>query len=70
MTSEREKFTWEVKLQPATGETITEKVQAYWSPTYDGIKDAVAHAARMSAWLRNKKKIDFAVIGDPVLVTD
>ncbi len=70
MTSDREKFTWEVTLQPPSGETFVEKVQAYWSPTYEGIKDAVAHAARMNAWFRNKKKIDFQVIGEPKLVTD
>lgn len=70
MPTERKKFTWEVKLQASNdGSTITEKVEAYWSPKYEGIKEAVAHAARMKAWFRNKKKIDFKAIDEPKLVT-
>lgn len=70
MIPDREKFTWEVTLQPPTGETIVEKVSNYWSPSYEGIKEAIGHAARCAAWLRNKKKLDFQVIGEPKLVSD
>lgn len=67
---ERTPFKWEVELQSPDGKTIIEKVEAHWSPTFEGIKDAIAHAARMKAWIRNKRKIDFKVLGEPKLVTE
>ena len=46
MTIERRPFEWEVDLQSsAEGKTITEKVFAYWSTTFDGIKESIALAA-------------------------
>lgn len=70
MTYERKKFKWKVTLQSPDGQTIDEPVEAYWSPKYEGIKEAVALAARTKAWFRNKKKVEFKVLGEPKLVTD
>jgi hypothetical protein len=67
-TSDRKPFEWEVKLQSPDGKEITEKVLAFWSPSYDGVKESIALAARLKAWIRNKKKIEFQVLGDPVLI--
>lgn len=69
MLSERTKSEWEVKLQSPDGKTYTEKVSSFWSPVYENISQSIGHAARCKAWLRNKKKVEFQVIGDPVLIT-
>jgi hypothetical protein len=61
---------WEVKLQSPDGATITEKVEAFWAPTFEGVKEAVATAARCKAWLRNKKKVQFVAVSEPTLVSD
>ena len=69
MTIERRPFEWEVDLQSsADGKTITEKVFAYWSPTFDGIKDSIALAARCKATIRNKGKVQFQAVGEPKLI--
>lgn len=68
MTFKRRPFVWEVKLQAKDGKEYVEKVQAYWSPTFDGVKESIALAARLKAWIRNKRKIEFAVIGEPTLL--
>lgn len=68
MTSERQPFIWEVKLQSQDGQEITEKVSAFWSPAYEGVKESIALAARCKAWLRNKKKVTFQVLGEPKLL--
>lgn len=66
---ERTKFKWTVKLQSPDGQTIDEPVETHWSPSYEGVKESVAMAARMSAWIRNKKKVEFRAIGEPELVS-
>lgn len=68
MTNERTPSDWEVQLQSPDGKVMTEKVSAYWSPDYDGVKESVAIAGRCKAWLRNKKKIDFQIIGEAKLI--
>lgn len=68
MTSERRPFVWEVRLQAQDGKDYTEKVQSFWSPTYEGVKESIALAARLKAWIRNKKKVEFQVLSDPVLL--
>jgi len=68
MTLNRQAFQWEVQLQSPDGKEITEKVEAYWSPDYDGVKESIALAARCKAWLRNKKKVTFEVLGEPKLI--
>lgn len=69
MSTERQPFVWEVDLQSsADGKTITEKVQAFWSPTSDGIKESIALAARCKATIRNKGKLQFQAIGEPKLL--
>lgn len=69
MTSERKPFEWEVTLQQGSdGQTITEKVLAFWSPTYDGIKESIALAARCKATIRNKGKVQFQAVGEPKLI--
>lgn len=68
MTSDRKPFEWEVQLQSQDGKQITEKVRAFWSPEYDGVKESIALAARCKAWLRNKKKVTFQVLGEPKLI--
>lgn len=60
---------WEVKLQSPDGKEITEKVESYWDPEFEGVKESIAFAARCKAWIRNKKKIEFQVLGEPKLVT-
>lgn len=67
-TSDRKPFEWEVKLQSPDGKEITEKVLAFWSPTYEGVKESIALIARLKAWIRNKKKIEFQVLGEPKLL--
>lgn len=69
MTLDRTPKVWEVTLQKPDGSTMIEKVETYWSSTFEGVKDSVAHAARAAAWLRNKKKLQFQVVGEPKLVT-
>lgn len=68
MTFKRQPFEWEVTLQSKDGKEITEKVQAHWSPTFDGVKESIALAARLKAWIRNKKNVEFAVLGEPKLL--
>ena len=68
MTLDRKPFQWEVKLQAQDGKELTEKVEAYWSPEFEGVKESVALAARCKAWLRNKKKVTFQVLGEPKLL--
>lgn len=68
MISDRKPFEWSVKLQSQDGKELTEKVTAFWSPAYEGIKESIALAARCKAWLRNKKKVNFQVIGEPELI--
>lgn len=59
---------WEVKLQASNGETTVEKVHSFWSPVFDGVKESIALAARLQAWIRNKKKVEFQAIAEPVLL--
>jgi len=68
MAFERKPHIWEVELQTPEGKTTTEKVSAYWSPTFDGIKESVANAARCAATIRNKGKVQFQVIKEPTLI--
>lgn len=68
MTSERKPFVWEVDLQSQDGQTITEKVHAFWSPVFDGVKESIALAARCKATIRNKGKVQFQAIGEPKLL--
>lgn len=66
---ERKPFIWEVELQGGNdGKTIKEKVQAFWSPTYDGVKESIALAARCKATIRNKGKVQFQALGEPKLL--
>jgi hypothetical protein len=67
-TSDRKPFEWEVTLQKPDGDTMIEKVTAFWSPTYEGVKESIALAARLKAWIRNKKKVEFQVLGEPKLL--
>lgn len=64
----RTKFKWKVKLQSPTGQTSDELVEAYWSPSFEGVKERVVLAARCQAWLRSKKKVTYQVLGEPELV--
>lgn len=68
MTNERKPHVWEVKLQADDGKTYTEKVSAFWSPLFDGVKESIALAARCQATLRNKGKVQFQVLGEPKLL--
>lgn len=69
MAFERKPFIWEVKLQASNGETVTEKVSAFWSPVFDGVKESIALAARCKATIRNKKEgLQFQAIGEPTLL--
>lgn len=68
MTKDRKPFEWEVQLQSQDGKLITEKVSAFWSPDFEGIKADIGVAARCKAWLRNKKKVTFQVVGEPKLI--
>lgn len=68
MTSDRKPFEWEVPLQAKDGKTYMEKVSAFWSPDFDGVKDSIAIAARCKAWIRNKKNVEFQIIGEPKLL--
>lgn len=69
MTSERKPYVWEVQLQASNGETVTEKVSAFWSPVFDGVKESIALAARCKATIRNKKEgLQFQALGEPKLL--
>lgn len=68
MTNERKPHVWEVKLQAKDGETYTEKVSAFWSPVFEGVKESIALAARCQATIRNKGKVQFQVLGEPTLL--
>lgn len=68
MAFERKPFIWEVELQTTDGQTRTEKVQAYWSPAYEGVKSSIELAARCAATIRNKGKVQFQVIGEAKLL--
>lgn len=69
MNSDRKPFVWEVKLQAAgDGETIVEKVSAFWSPVHEGVKESIALAARCKATIRNKGKVQFQALGEPKLL--
>lgn len=68
MAFERKPFIWEVKLQAADGKEYLEKVSAFWSPLYEGVKDSIALAARCQATIRNKGKVQFQALGEPKLL--
>lgn len=68
MTSDRKPFVWEVKLQAEDGKQYVEKVHAFWSPVFEGVKESVALAARCQATIRNKGKVQFQALGDPALL--
>lgn len=68
MAFERKPFVWEVELQASNGETVTEKVQAFWSPLFDGVKESIALAARCKATVRNKGKLQFQALSEPKLL--
>lgn len=68
MAFERTPREWSVKLQGNDGSTVTETVKAFWSPTFEGVKESIAVAARCKAWLRSKKKIAYQAVGEPELV--
>lgn len=59
---ERTPNVWEVTLQAPDGQTTVEKVQTYWSATFESIKTDVGNAARAAAKIRNKGKIEFQVL--------
>ena len=68
MAFERKPFVWEVELQSQDGQTIKEKVQAFWSPVFDGVKESIALAASCKATLRQKGNVQFQVLGEPKLL--
>jgi hypothetical protein len=68
MAFERKPHVWEVTLQADDGKTYTEKVSAFWSPVFEGVKESIALAARCAATIRNKGKVQFQVIGEPKLL--
>ncbi len=68
MTRERKPHIWEVTLHTQDGKEHTEKVTAFWSPLYDGVKESVALAARCKATIRNKGKVQFQALGEPKLL--
>jgi len=69
MSSERKPFIWEVQLQASNGETLTEKVQAFWSPLFDSVKESIALAARCKATIRNNKDgLQFQALAEPKLL--
>ena len=68
MTSDRRPFIWEVKVQSPDAKEYTEKVSAFWSPSFEGVKEAIALAARCKATIRNKGKVQFQALGEPTLL--
>lgn len=68
MTLDRQPFVWEVELQAKDGQTTKEKVQAFWSPVFEGVKESIALAARCQATIRNKGKVQFQALGEPKLL--
>ena len=68
MNSDRKPFVWEVKIQSQEGKEYTEKVSAFWSPVFEGVKESIALAARCQATLRNKGKVQFQALGEPKLL--
>lgn len=64
---ERKPFIWEVQLMGPDKKARTEKVQAYWSPSFPGIKESIAVAARCAAVIRNKGG-DFGIMSEPTLL--
>lgn len=63
-------FEWEVTcVAEGTGQTVTEKVRAHWSPDFDGIKETIKEVAAVQAWWKTDKRVNFApieVVGGPV----
>lgn len=68
-------FQWEVPMQSSSGEAITERVAAFWSPSFDLTKESVEEAAASQCRMRAYKKggaaakVAYAVVGDAQLVT-
>lgn len=59
MIPDRKKFTWKVQLQNGrTGATEEVTFSSYWSPKWEGVKEAVQEAAAAIAWYKSGKKPD------------
>lgn len=68
MSFDRKHFVWEVKLQSPDGKTMAEKVSAFWTPDFEGVKESIGLAARCKAAIRNKGKVQFQTLGEPKLL--
>jgi hypothetical protein len=58
----RKKFSYTVTLQAQSGEIIEHEIKNYWSPAYEGIKEAIGSCAASLLWLKSGKKLTFEVI--------
>lgn len=54
---------WEVSLvNEQTGEPASISVKSHWSPSFEGIKEAIKEVAAIKAWWETGKKFAFAAI--------
>jgi hypothetical protein len=55
---DRKPHEWEVTLQSEKGEVSKVKATAHWDPNWEGVKDAIAEATAITAWLKSHKVAD------------
>lgn len=59
--SDRKMHRWNVQIQSATGEMVTEEVSAFWDPEHETTDEAVGHTAVIQAWARTGKRTERAL---------
>jgi hypothetical protein len=55
MVFERKAKKWKVTLQSKGGPTKDVEIESYWSPSWDGIKEAIGVAAAVREWFKSGK---------------
>lgn len=53
----RVKGKWVAQIQSQTGEIKEVKIETHWDPDYEGMADAVAHAAAVKTWYQSHKDV-------------
>lgn len=55
MVFERKPKKWKVTLQAKAGATRDVEIESYWSPAWEGVKEAIGIAAAVREWYNSGK---------------
>ena len=56
----RTRHRWDVAVHARTGDTVTERVEAFWDPEHETTGEAVQIAGMVQAWVRAGKPTEKA----------